>query len=74
MTGKTRNPASRASKGAERVAKCYQKRRMLGGHQLALWIDKDAVHALQVLKDRYKPLSATKIIGHLIKVAAKMAS
>lgn len=63
--------AVKPSSGAERVAKCYQKRRMMGGRQMALWLDKETVDALRVLKDRYEPLSPTKIIGHLIKIAAK---
>jgi hypothetical protein len=44
---------------------------MMGGRQMALWLDKETVDALRVLKDRYEPLSPTKIIGHLIKIAAK---
>lgn len=71
MTSTTNSTVVRTSKLAERVAKCYQKRRMMGGHQMSLWLDKEAVDALRVLKDRYEPLSPTKIIGQLIKTAAK---
>ena len=71
MTDKRHAEIIGRSKIAERVAKCYQKRRMMGGRQMALWLDKEAVDALGILKDRYEPLSATKIIGQLIKVAAK---
>jgi hypothetical protein len=45
-----------------------------GGRQMSLWLDKEAADSLRALKDRYKPLSPTKIIGHLIKMAAKATS
>jgi hypothetical protein len=74
MTNKTHGLAFRASNGAERVARCNQKRRMMGGHKMTLWLDKDSMDALCVLTKRYESLSRTKIIGHLIKLAAKAAS
>ena len=74
MTYKTRDASNHVSIGAERVARCRQKARMRGGHQLALWFDKETVDALRVLKERYEPLSATKIIAQLIKMAAQATS
>jgi hypothetical protein len=74
MTNKVRRADRHASIGAERVAKCRQKKRMMGGHALTLWFDKETIEAVHALKERYKPLSATKIIEHLIKMAAKAAS
>ena len=73
MTNKGHGVATRASELAERVARCYQKRRMMGGHRMTLWLDKEAMDALAELSNRYEPLSRTKIIGHLIKLAAKTA-
>jgi len=71
MTNKAHVVAFRASNGAERVARCNQKRRMMGGHKMTLWLDKESVDALYKLTKRYESLSRTKIIGHLIKLAAK---
>ena len=73
MTNARRSTVVNALAGSERVAKCNQKRRMMGCQQITVWLDKDAVGALRALKERYDPLSATKIVGHLIKMAAKAA-
>jgi len=43
----------------------------MGGHSLTLWLDKETTDAIRALKERYQPMSATKIVGHLIKMAAK---
>jgi len=43
---------------------------MKGDHRMTIWLDKDAMEALRVLGERYEPLSATRIIGQLIKLAA----
>lgn len=74
MTNTTHGASKHVSSGAERVARCRQKAQMMGGRQTSLWFDKETVDALRVLKARYEPLSATKIIGHLIKMAAKATS
>jgi hypothetical protein len=74
MTNTTHGASKHVSIGAERVARCRQKARMMGEHQTSLWFDKETVDALRVLKDRYEPLSATKIIAHLIKLAANATS
>ena len=70
MSEEHRDATIRASRAADRVARFHQRRRMKGDHRMTIWLDKDAMEALRVLGERYEPLSATRIIGQLIKLAA----
>ncbi|WP_445145026.1 hypothetical protein [Dyella sp. Tek66A03] len=54
---------------AERVARCRQKKVMMGGRKIVAWLDKETAEALRNLEEAYPPLSMTTIVGRLIKEA-----
>jgi hypothetical protein len=59
---------------ADRVARCRQKKLMMGGRRIIAWLDKDAADALRNLETMYAPLSMTTIVGRLIKEAGGRTS
>jgi len=60
----------RSTTNAVRVTRCHQKRLMLGGLRINLWIDKETADALSNLEKCYDPVSRTKIISYLIREAS----
>lgn len=56
---------------AERVARCRQKRLMMGHRQMTIWLNPEVAKALQSLKEASDHLSVNGIISSLIAEAAK---
>lgn len=52
-----------------RVARCRQKKLMMGGRKITVWLDKEAADALRALEAVHAPLSMTRIVAHIIKEA-----